>query len=97
MSSGKNAKKGILICEQLCSVLLKAQSPAEFAGTVVAERQQVLASIIDATHDVGHHFGHRFRTLQPLLQASIFENPETPNYERSQSDIERVLGLDRRG
>jgi cytochrome P450 len=35
----------------LSSVLLKAQSSAEFAGTVVAERQQVLASIIDATRD----------------------------------------------
>jgi len=35
----------------LSSVLLEAQSSAEFAGTAVAERQLVLASIIDATRD----------------------------------------------
>lgn len=65
-------KNGVLIREQLSSVLLKAQSPTDFAGTAVAERQHVLASIIDATRDVGHHFRHipghykRYFRPQPL-------------------------------
>ena len=72
MSSRKKSEEGVLICEQLSSVLLEAQSSAEFAGTAVAERQLVLASIIDATRDVGHHFRYcfsrfnRYRRLQPL-------------------------------
>ena len=56
----KKCEGGVLICEQLSSVLLKAQSSAEFACTAVAERQQVLASIIDATRDVGHQFRYIF-------------------------------------
>ena len=97
VSSGKKCEEDVLICEQLSSVLLKAQSSAEYAGTVVAERQQVLASIIDATRDVGHQSRHRFCEFQQLLQTSAFKDPETPDYTRSPVDTERVLGLDRRG
>ena len=56
VSPEKGAKISVLICEQLSSLLLEAQSPAEIAGTVVAERQQVLASIVYATRDVSHPF-----------------------------------------
>lgn len=63
VSFEKGAKNSVLICEQLCSVLLEAQSRAEIAGTVVAERQHVLASIIDATRDVGHPFQTLFRDV----------------------------------
>jgi hypothetical protein len=68
----KKCEEGVLICEQLSSILLEAQSSAEFAGTAVAERQQVLASIIGATCDVGHHFRccfsrfNRYCRPQPL-------------------------------
>jgi hypothetical protein len=90
-------ENSVLICEQLSSVLLEAQSRAEIAGTVVAERQHVLASIIGATRDVGHLSRHRFGMLQLLLQASTFENAETANYTRPPAVTERILGLDRRG
>jgi hypothetical protein len=90
-------KNGVLICGQLSSVLLEAQSRAKIAGTVVAERQHVLASIIGATRDVGHPLRDRFGMLQLLLQASTFENAEAANYRRLPADTERILGLDRRG
>jgi hypothetical protein len=67
VSVGKDTKNSVLMCEQLSSVLLEAQSHAEIAGTTVAERQHVLASIIDATRDVGHPFRHRFGMLQLQL------------------------------
>jgi hypothetical protein len=60
VSSEKGGKNSVLICEQLSSVLLEVQSRVEIAGTVVAERQHVLASIVGATRDVGHPFRHRF-------------------------------------
>ena len=97
VSSENGAKNSVLICEQLSSVLLEAQSRAEIAGTVVAERQHVLASIIGASRDVGYPFGHRFRMLQLLLQASTFENAETANYARAPAATVRILGLDHRG
>ncbi len=97
VSSEKDVKNSVLICEQLSSVLLEAQSRAEIAGTVVAERQHVLASIICATRDVGHPFRRRFGMLQLVLQASNFENADTANYARLPADTECILGLDRRG
>lgn len=49
-------RKGVLIKRgQLSSVLLKAQSPTLYGNTEVAGHQHVIASIFDATHDVGHH------------------------------------------
>lgn len=86
-----------MICEQLSSVLLEAQSRTEIAGTVVAERQHVLASVVGATRDVGHPFRDRFGMLQLLLQTSSFADAETASYSRLPADTERVLGLDRRG
>ena len=97
VSPNNGVKNSVLIYEQLSSVLLEAQSRTEIAGTVVAERQHVLASIIDATRDVGHPFRHRFGMSQLLLQASTFENPGNANYARRPADTERILGLDRRG
>jgi hypothetical protein len=97
VSSEKDVQNSVLICEQLSSVLLEAQSRAEIGGTVVVERQQVLASIICATRDVGHPFRHRFGMLQLLLQASHFKNGDTANYSRPPADTERILGLDRIG
>jgi hypothetical protein len=47
---------------QLSSILLTARSAASVAGTVVAEGQQILASITGATHDVSLHYNRRFQT-----------------------------------
>jgi hypothetical protein len=44
---------------QLSNVLLTARSATSVGGVKVAERQLVLASIIDAIRDVGH-LGHCF-------------------------------------
>ena len=97
VSPENGARNSVLICEQLSSVLLEAQSHTKIEGTVVAERQHVLASIIGATRDVGHPFRHRTGMLQLLLQASTFEDAEKANYTRHPADTERILGLDRRG
>lgn len=97
MSSEKGVKNRVLICKQLSSVLLEAQSPAEITGTVVAKRQHVLANIVGATRDVGCPFKYRSGLLQLLLQASTFQNPDTANYARPPAVTECILGLDRRG
>jgi hypothetical protein len=80
VSSEKGAKNSVLICEQLSSVLLEVQSRAEIAGTVVAERQHVLASIISATRDVGHPFQTSFRDVTTAIcrpQLSRMRKPRT--------------------
>ncbi|KAI0302469.1 heme peroxidase [Russula brevipes] len=65
----------------LSSVLLNARSPTRFADTGIAQGQHVLASIIEATRDVG----------------VTFENPDTPHCTRPPAHVECVLGLDCRG
>lgn len=97
MSSEKGAKNRVLICKQLCSVNLEAQSPTEITGTSIAKGQRVIASIVGATRDVGRPFIHRFGFLQLLSQVSTFKNPDAANYARPPADIERILGLDRKG
>jgi hypothetical protein len=72
VSSEKNVKNSVLICEQLSSVLLEAQSRAEIAGTIVDERQQVLASIICATRDVGYPFRNRFGDVTTVIAGLKF-------------------------